>query len=378
MAVVGPTATGKTTFALQLAQQALQSPHNYAGVDLISVDSRQVYKGLEILTGADVPGDFRLVSGASEKTNPTFAQILHFPYYQHAQLPIALHGVSIVDLDQDWSVTYFKDFATTIILNAFETNRLPILVGGTGLYHQELFSTDTDLYIPPNPDVRRKAEAFTVEALHEWLFKVSPETMMQMTDSDVQNPRRLVRAIEKAIWNKRYFSPRAKQKTFQIRSELITQPELTKQAKLTTQQKLVAKTEQIFQQNHISRSELISKKVKNSLLSQAQVIMLGMQVSLEIIQKKISERVKERFDQGAILEVKKLEKQCKKSAYPVCSTLGVEEILEYLSGDINQEECQKKWALHEFQYAKRQLTWFKKQTNCIWLDDIQKKQYTLR
>lgn len=316
-AVVGPTASGKTAFALQLASQALQPPHNYSGVDLISVDSRQVYRGLEILTGADVPENFSEVDS-------------DLPYYKHNDLEIVLHGVSMISVNQEWSVTHFKDFATQIILHAFENNRLPILVGGTGLYHQQLFSSDEKLYVPPNEDVRRTAEKLSVSELSEWLFKVDPEALVQMTDSDVDNPRRLVRAIEKTLWTKRYFAPKSMEEN----------------------------------------------QYKNPL-SECEIITFGMQLPLETIQEKIMQRVCERFELGAVAEVKKLERICENSNAPVFSTLGVPEISEFLSGELTQAECQNKWALHEFQYAKRQLTWFRKQESTTWLDELQKKQYTL-
>ncbi len=323
VAVVGPTASGKTAFALQLATQALEAPHNYSGVDLISVDSRQVYMGLEILSGADIPENFSLVETQAGR------------YYKHKSLDITLLGVSIIGLDQEWSVTHFKDFATEIILNSFKNNRLPILVGGTGLYHQHLFNTDSSLYIPPNQDVRRKAANSSVSELSEWLFKIAPETLVDMSDSDVDNPRRLVRAIEKTLWKKRYFV------------------------------------------NEVS-SEKPASVVPENLLASSEVIVFGLQISLEEIKEKITQRVTERFKQGAINEVKNLLQVCQKNDAPACSTLGVQDISELLLGVTTQEECQKKWALHEFQYAKRQLTWFKKQENIIWLDDLQKKQYTFK
>lgn len=327
LAVVGSTASGKTAFALQLALQALQPPHNYSGVDLISVDSRQVYKGLEILTGADVPEDFIAVT---TEENLIANRSFEFPYYKHKNFEIALHGVSIITADQDWSVVHFKNFASKIILQSLKENRLPILVGGTGLYQQQLFNSDAHLHIPPNNDVRRKAATLTLAELSEWLFAVDPEALVQMNHSDIANPRRLVRAIEKAVNEKKYYG-----------------------------------------------SSFLIEEAKHTQLPECELVVLGMQLSLKKIQEKISERVSQRFDQGAITEVKELERLCKTIETQACLTLGVTEITQFLSGTITREECEKIWALHEFQYAKRQLTWFKKQKEIVWLDEIQKKQYTL-
>ncbi len=332
LAVVGPTATGKTAFALKLASQVLESTNTYTGVDLISVDSRQVYKGLEILTGADIPEDFRLIAYQQGSSEP-----LTFPYYENRYADITLHGISIISVEQDWSVTHFKDFATNIILDSFKNKRLPILVGGTGLYHEHLRNNDISLYTPPNVDVRRKAEEMNAAQLSEWLFAVDPEALMQMNDSDIDNPRRLVRAIEKALQTKQYF----------VNDPLIEQ------------------------------TGKVEKKEQENLLTQSEIITFGMQVSLEQIQEKIADRVRERFKQGALAEVKKIRKLCKLNIAPSCSTLGVSDLLKFISHQISEEKCLENWGLHELQYAKRQLTWFKKQEGIIWLDELQKKQYTL-
>ncbi|GIK83582.1 MAG: tRNA dimethylallyltransferase [Patescibacteria group bacterium] len=316
VSVVGPTASGKTHFALKIAQQALNALNEirFSGIDIISVDSRQVYKGLEILTGADIPNGFEQVAAHGN---------FEFPYFRNTSLPISLHGISIIDFKQEWSVAHFKDFATKIILNSFENNRLPILVGGTGLYHQYLFSSDSNLYVPPNARVRKAAVHLGLNELQHWLEKVAAKKLAEMNNSDRNNPRRLVRAIEIALGA----------------------PNTTQTLSLPA--------------NHWRE-------------------MYGMNVPLEQLQSNIVLRVKERFRNGAITEVKTLLQACEKQDLPICSTLGVGDISDFLSGKSSEKECQENWALHEFQYAKRQLTWFQKQKDIIWLDDLQKKQYTFR
>lgn len=316
ISVVGPTASGKTSFALRLAQQAIRNLNNigtpfFTGVDLISVDSRQVYKGLEILSGADVPESFSEVVTA---VKPKF--------FQHESLPIRLHGVSIISLTDEWSVAHFKDFATKIILDAWQNQRLPILVGGTGLYHQQLFQSDAHLYVPPSQDIRDKAAKMNFEQLQSWTQEVAPEKFEHMNNSDRNNPRRLIRAIEIATGT----------------------PETT-----TTQ----------------------------ALPSDVRILKLGMQVELDELEEKIKSRVQERFDSGALPEVSHVLDLCAESDLQVCSTLGVKDIAQFLSGEISQEECLQLWSLHEFQYAKRQYTWFRKQPDITWLDSREKKQYTL-
>ena len=313
IAVVGPTASGKTGFALKIAQRFLtqHSKSNYSGVDLISVDSRQIYQGLEILSGADVPDYFSRVPSN---------EVDNFAYYKHKTAPITLHGISIINFDQDWSVAHFKDFATQIICNSFRNNRLVILVGGTGLYHQHLFSTDSNLYIPPNQKVRAAAEEMSLGELQKWLETIHKEKFLSLNNSDKNNPRRLVRAIEIATGT-------STDETAQL-PENIT------------------------------------------------VTTYGMQLSLAEVEQKIMQRVEQRFCTGVVSEAENLSKICLIKDLTVCSTLGLQELTDFIAGRIDAEQCKVNWALREYQYAKRQLTWFKRRTDIIWLDDLQKKQYT--
>lgn len=308
ISIVGPTGSGKTAKALELAQNVLGrnsfadtsltqflGNSDFTGVDLISVDSRQVYKGLEILSGADVPEHFARISDAD----------FEFEYFKHTELDITLHGVSIVELEQEWSVAHFRDFVIAILYKSFENNRLPILVGGTGMYYLQLFNTDSNLYVPPNEKFRSKAQKMTVLELQEWLAKLDPQKLESMNNSDRNNPRRLMRAIEIASGK----------------------PEL-----------------------HSNRE--LPANLKN--------YSMVLEVALDDLKEKIVKRVAERFDAGAVEEVQNILQICGTNDYQVCSTLGVSDISRFLSGEITQEQCLTDWSLHEFQYAKRQLTWFKK------------------
>lgn len=296
MSVVGPTATGKTKRALKIARKKLELGET-SGVDLISVDSRQVYQGLEILTGADVPEGF-------DKKNQYFANV---------DEPIRIFGISIIHPKQEWSVAHFQQYARAIMLDSWKQNRLPILVGGTGLYHQELFRQDDALHVSPNANVRRQAEAMSLEELQNWLKKIDSARFDQMNHSDQSNSRRLIRAIEISI------TSRKSGKKSQEKSEAAID---------------------------IDWSDI-----------KPEVIMVT--APLETIRKKIAKRVKERFKSGAIDEVKWLLSLDLSPSLPVFSTLGVPEISRYVNGELSTEQCQELWTLHEFQYAKRQVTWWK-------------------
>jgi len=321
IAVVGPTATGKTARALKIAGKVI-ADGEVAGVDLISVDSRQVYQGLEILTGADVPEGFEnrqlsinlwakndsltAVRTRSSATRSDMRSSFERFFAIHDN-SIRLFGVSIIQPSDDWSVAHFQQYARAIMTDSWSNNRFPILVGGTGLYHQELFRQDKKLHVPPNEEVRKKAEQMSVEELQEWLGVVDPERLAKMNDSDRGNPRRLIRAIEVGIDGS------------------------------------VVK--------HDDDANIDWSRIKpNTIFVSA---------GLDIIKEKIEKRVKERFENGAIEEVKWLLSLNLSPTLPVMSTLGVPEISKYLQGEISAEDCQALWSLHEYQYAKRQLTWWK-------------------
>ena len=106
ISIYGPTAVGKTNFALKLAYQVLGQKNerlggiNFKGVDIISADSRQIYRGLEVLTGADIPEGFEQKNQYFEKDK------------------VRIHGVSIIELHEEWSVAHFKNFAIKIPIDS--------------------------------------------------------------------------------------------------------------------------------------------------------------------------------------------------------------------------------------------------------------------
>jgi len=170
-----------------------------------------------------------------------------------------------------------------------------------------LFSKDENLYVPPDSKLREKAQILSLNELQKWLESINPEKLKSMNNSDINNPRRLIRAIEIAIGTPQFIN---------------------------------------------------STKLPNDV--EIQTILVGVDMSLENFQEKILKRVIQRFDNGSTKEVENLLRICEQNDLPVCSTLGVSDISKYISAEISKEVCIRDWALHEFQYAKRQLTWFKK------------------
>ena len=198
---------------------------------------------------------------------------------------------------------------------SWSNGRQPLLVGGTGLYHKHLFSDDKTPQIPQDEDFRIDAQKMSVEELQQKLNGIDANRLEQMNESDSENPRRLIRAIEVAIWYQKHGG-----------SSLL--------------------------QSGLSEPPIAWSKVDNQ--------MEFVSAPLEIIKERIEERVAKRFTSGAVQEVQNLLKLHLPENSPVLTTLGVPEIKQYLEGSLSEQECQQLWALHEFQYAKRQLTWWKK------------------
>lgn len=284
IAIVGPTAVGKSAFSVTVAEKVLHT-QRVTGVDLISADSRQVYRGLEVLSGVDV---------------------------LTTQLPITLQGTSFLNPDQEWSVAHFQKYAHELITEAEQANRLPLLVGGTGLYVQQLSTTDPKLHIGPNAEVRERAETMELSELQTWLKEVDHTKWEQMNDSDRANPRRLVRAIEIAV-----------------------------------------------------AKPVVSDDVTTAPIA---VKAIGLDAPFEVIEENILKRVKDRFAHGAVAEVEHLMDFYPNQRLPAFSATGVMPMVSFMNGLIDAETCMQLWWRQERQYAKRQLTWWKKRDDVVWFD----------
>jgi len=154
--ILGPTAIGKTSLAIHLAK-------TFNG-ELISADSRQVYKGMDIITG-------------KEKSFPD-------------------HGIDLVYPNKPFSVNHWLKHAQPVIKKISRHGKLPIIVGGTGFYLNALLKPPQTLGVKPNLQLRQKLEKLSLKKLQQKLQKLDPSRWQKMNHSDRHNPRRLIRAIE--------------------------------------------------------------------------------------------------------------------------------------------------------------------------------------
>ncbi len=178
LVICGPTATGKTNLALKIAQQL--------NGELISADSRQVYKGMDIITGKDLPTNIK------PQTSNLRWRGKSLEYYVIFGIKVWLYDV--VNPDEPFNVAFWRECAGLVIANILARGKLPIVVGGTGLYIKSLLENLANIDVPVNEELRKSL--MSTKELQVKLIKLDEQRYYSMNESDRQNPRRLVRAIE--------------------------------------------------------------------------------------------------------------------------------------------------------------------------------------
>ena len=280
--VCGPTATGKTAVAVVLAKK-------FNG-ELVSADSRQVYRGMDIGTGKD---------RASLR-----------------KVPIWMYDV--VDPDEPFSVSQYQIMADACIQDIKRRKKLPIIVGGTGLYIQSLIQTVPTSQIKPNVALRKKLEKQTLQSLQLIMKEECLHVWGLLNDSDRNNPHRLIRKIE------------------------------------------------------IAKSGVT--KINKPKEKEYDVCWVGLTASFPDLYNRIDERVERRVKQGMVEEVKKLLKNGYTWNLPSMSGFGYREWKDYIEGNVTMEDVIKKWKFNEHGYVRRQMTWFKRNKDIHWFD-VSKKGF---
>ncbi len=165
--IVGPTAVGKTQLALDLAKKF--------DAEIISADSVQVYKGLDIISGKDLPQNYKLENG----------------YYSCIGLP-SIYLLDVVEPTDTFTVHDYYNLASKYVQYSHNQGKTPIIVGGTGLYVEALLN-GIKKTSKPDLKLRKKLSNLSVSDLQKML---SPDELEKLNESDRMNPRRLVRRIE--------------------------------------------------------------------------------------------------------------------------------------------------------------------------------------
>lgn len=278
LVIVGPNASGKTSLSVKLAKK-------FNG-EVISADSRQVYKGMDIGTG--------------KATKKEMQDIKHYL-------------IDVISPKTDFNVHKFVQQAEKAIKEITQKGKLPIVVGGTG------FWVDALLYglpesVKPDPKLRKKLDKLSAEQLFNKLKKLDP-TRAKIIDKN--NHRRLIRALEIVM----------------ITGQPV--PKFKKQDKYN-------------------------------------VLKIGVKRSKEELKKRIHIRLSARMKQGMVAEAKKVHKQG--VTWQRLDDFGLEYryLAKYLKGEIKRGEMLKQLEYAINHYAKRQMTWFKKDHEIIWLNNTQK------
>ena len=182
--VLGPTAVGKTSIGVQIA-------HKFSG-EIISADSRQTYKGLDIGSGKD------LCEYCVDGKN--------IPY----------HLIDITDLSMEYNVFHYQQDFYKVFTDLLNRNVLPVIVGGTGMYLDAVVRNYDFVLVPENVELRKELEEKSLEELDEMLLSLKPDLHNK---SDLLERDRVIRAIEIATCMN---SPEADV----IRSKMIARPDI--------------------------------------------------------------------------------------------------------------------------------------------------------
>jgi tRNA dimethylallyltransferase len=311
--ITGQTATGKTSYALKLAQQ-------YDG-ELINCDSRQVYKKLDIITGKDLPKKsvFSIQYSVSNKFDigyHSIAPLIHCSMVKNNETMkqennVKLWLYDIISPNQYFSSYDWVQCAIPVVKDIIKRGKIPIIVGGTYLYIKHLLYGFATENIPPDWKLREWLNNKSVIYLQNKLKKIDIEQFYRLNNSDRNNPQRLIRRIEI------------------LSSHPISHIPLTPQLPPTT---FIG----FYYQDKQKLKELIAT------------------------------RVEIRLKNGAVKEVKKLFKLGYKPNDPGLKTIGYQQIIKYLNKEFTLEEAKTEWIYKEIQYAKRQYTFMKKDKNIVW------------
>ncbi len=280
--IVGPTAVGKTYISVELAKKL--------NTEIISADSMQIYKGMNI--------------GTAKITEEEKQGIIH-------------HMIDIISPDEEYSVSEFKYDAEKIIDRLLSENRIPIIVGGSGLYVNSLIY---DLDFGNTKSNKKLREYYTYyykehgeDALYDKLLKIDPVAAEKIHKNNI---KRIIRAME------------------------------------------------VYDITGVKFSELNTDIRKKS--NKYDCILIGLSMERKVLYERINQRVDEMLSKGLVDEVNSLIKKGYRKNLVSMRGIGYKEIIEYLEGNTDYEEAVNTLKQNTRRFAKRQYTWFLKDENVKW------------
>ncbi len=293
LAVVGPTASGKTALSIHLAKQL--------DGEIISADSMQIYQGMDI---------------ASAK--PTQAEMQGIPH----------HMMSVVPTDCMYSVADFVDAAGKCIRAVSSRGKLPILVGGTGLYIDNLLENTQFIEVPTDFDLRARLEAlYDSIGGEEMLCRLSQFDPDSAERLHPNNKKRILRAFE----------------VYELTGQTLTE----------------------------------ASAASKSVPSPYKPLYIGLRFQdRAVLYDRIDRRVDEMLEAGLLEEAKLF---LKTSTSTAAQAIGYKELRPYFDGELPLENAVENLKRATRNYAKRQITWFKRNPQIHWLDcDVLSSKEVLR
>lgn len=279
LSVVGPTAIGKTSLAIALAQ--------YFQTEIISCDSRQFFKEMSIGTAV-----------------PSVEELLTVPH----------HFIQHRSIFDTYSVGDFEREAISLLSELFQKHQVVVMVGGSGLYANAVWyglddfpEVDESIRITLNTQYQTQGLAF----LQEKLRTLDP---LQYNQMDVQNPQRIIRALEICLASGRPYSSFLSQKQIQRPFENL---------------------------------------------------MIGLTAPRELVYQRINDRVEQMLEAGLLIEAQKLLSLKHLNAL---QTVGYRELFDFLEGKTSLEVAVEEIKKNTRRFAKRQYTWFNKNEQIHWFD----------
>lgn len=282
--ITGPTASGKTALAIRVAKAA--------GTEIISADSRQCFKELNIAVA-----------------RPSAAELAAVPH----------HFIASHSIHSEVTAATFAEYASAILEKLFENHTTVVLAGGTGLYIRALLEGLDQ--IPEVPAAVRQ-QVITgyrdngIGWLQDQLRQLDPDFYRE---GEILNPQRMMRALE---------------------------------VRLATGKSVLA------------------YRTGEKKINPFSVIKLGIAIPRERLLKQISQRVNNMREQGLVEEARSLYAYRHLNAL---QTVGYTELFDYFDGKISLDEALVQIGIHTRQYAKRQLTWFRRDPDIHWIDPAEQE-----
>jgi len=282
--IIGPTAVGKSALGMMLAEKI--------GGEIVSIDSRQIYRGLDIGTAKP---------GAEEQ-----ARVRH-------------HCIDILDISEKSNAGWFAGRAHTAMEEIRRAGKIPVLVGGSGLYLRSVTRGlfDIELDLSERAEFEKGTEGIPTRELYSRLRSSDPESGNRIHRNDRY---RIVRALE------------------------------------------------VLELTGTSLSDHFRRHRKEGVSGMSGLVTVGLDMDRELLRARITGRTEDMYGAGWPEEVSNILAQGADPSCPGLQTLGYPETIRFVTGELDRCSAIARIAMLTAQYAKRQMTWFRKEQGVTWLD----------